>query len=324
MEIVGFEWKVVPGEIPSFVRRVKAPHEGQYHKTALPLLSLNDTISKSALCYISPGKVWACGDFYEVTRMREGVLNGVPAPSTASGKEKEDKDSVQARSAARARRKVRRLVNTNRLTDMVTLTLAPDVNVLDSRNKEKWVQISIEEQKDRQRVIELWDRFRRKMRGGFSGVFPYVAVIEKHTGKRAQDDTVKKGTYHIHYCTKLSSWQLAHPYQYQGMLQRVWGHGLCNVTPWNVGRRSRDLGPIDLPPVSNAGAYMSKYFGHKDDASTGRDEGQRRYWTSKGLKKPVCMEVEEIDAVELELVFEAEQVIEGRRVLVSQTYRRIN
>lgn len=321
MKEIGYTWRLVPGSIPQFVRRVSLPMEGHYHKAGFPVLSVGDSISKSALCAIHNEHIWACGDFYEVTRCRESSIEGVPPPSGAAQKAApESEESIRARSVARARRRVRRLVNTNRLYDMITLTLAPDISVLDSRYGEKWVQIPIEVQKDRGEIVKLWDGYRRRMREARGKDFPYVAVIEKHTGKRSGDATIKTGTYHVHYCTRLGigpeKIKVA-----EGFIQRIWGHGLCNITPWNRGRRSSDLGPIDLPPAANPGAYMSKYFGEKSDVATGREENKRRYWCSRGLLKPKRLMPEEIEARELKLVWENIVTVDGKQTMVSQTYR---
>lgn len=324
MKTENYQWRKEPGDIPRLVRCVRLGEErGNYHRVPYPRLRLGDSISKSAICCIVHEHIWQCGDYYEITRTREGALEGVPPPAAAGTKaEKESSESIEARSVARARRRVRRLVNANRLYDMVTLTLAPDVGVLDSRNGESWRQIPLEEQFDRQRIIALWDAYRRRMRDVRGKDFPYVCVIEKHTGKRAGDTTIKTGTYHVHYCTSIRL-QGADLKRAEGFIQKIWGHGLCNITPWDRGRRSEDLGPIDLPPATNPGAYMAKYFGEKGDDATGREQNQRRYWTSRGLVKPAKVPPESIDVEELELIWENAVEVDGKKILISQTYRRV-
>lgn len=274
----------------------------------------------SALAYSREQSILLCGDYIEINYTRNNVLHGMRAKPSEGQREPETPEQINERASARARRTVRRLVNSNYLFWMTTLTLAPDVSKLDSRNGEKWKQIPLEEQKDRAIVINLWDRFRRRAKKHFNKDFPYVAIIEKHTGKRAKDETIKRGTYHIHFCTVKRQDMTSRDFEI--VIQNLWRHGLCKVSDWTKGRRSRDLGEIDSPPPSNPGAYLSKYFGEKGDDSTGRSRNDKRYWSSRGLIKPEQVEWHQIERYRCDLLYSVDrETDEGVWLGTSETYK---
>jgi hypothetical protein len=131
-------------------------------------------------------------------------------------------------------------------------------------------------------LIEDWIVFCRKMKKYARKKrqnFRYVALVEKHTGKRAGDTTIKTDTYHIHFCSD-RVWP-------KRLLQSKWRHGFCNFADWRIGTRKNDLdAEYGAPPCDNPGAYMSKYLG-KDFDSEGEAFGKKRYWCSQHLRKPL-------------------------------------
>lgn len=222
-----------------------------------------------------------CGKFLELTISPEKVHCGF-SNSAAGGetnKEPETPESILARSAARSRRQVRRLCNCNNLFFMHTLTFAVE-HIKYFKGELPFVLIPLEEQKDRDKVVELWKAFARKLRKkeyDEGRDLRYIAVIERHTGKRAHDTTIKEGCFHIHFVSD----RLYHKRQ----LQHLWQHGLCNHSDWTQGRKRKDLDEIDtLPAPDNPGAYLSKYIGKDSEQTEG---GKKRYWASKNLKKPL-------------------------------------
>lgn len=223
-----------------------------------------------------------CGRFLEVSFSPENVYKGQQdciKGGGEEGKEPETPEAIKARSAARARRTVRRLCNCNNMVYMHTLTFAVN-HIKYFQGERPFNLVPIDNTKDRDKVILLWKEFARRMRRKRrkkGEEFNYIAVIERHTGKRANDTTIKKDCYHIHFVSDV----LYH----KRRLQHLWRHGLCNHSDWTKGRKRKDLDEQDtLPAPDNPGAYLSKYIG-KDAEDVERS--RKSYWTSKGLQKPV-------------------------------------
>lgn len=222
-----------------------------------------------------------CGKYFELTITPEKQHTGF-SNSSARGvcnKEPETPEGILARSAARSRRQIRRLCNCNNLFFMHTLTFAVN-HIKYFRGERPFILVPIEVQKDREMVVAFWKAFARKLRKKEEDKgreFRYIAVIEKHTGKRSKDTTIKQGCYHIHFVSD----RLFHKRQ----LQHMWRHGLCNHSDWTQGRKKHDLDDTDtLPPPDNPGAYLSKYVGKDAEQAEG---GKKRYWASRNLRKPI-------------------------------------
>lgn len=228
-----------------------------------------------------------CGDILEITIRPEALSPAIGDVSNGTSKDPETEESILNRSIARSQKMIRHFVNCNRLNVLHTLTFAPKHP--DYFEGEKpFLIVPLEAQKEREIVLTLWRAFVRNMRAytrkkGYA--FKYVAVIERHTGKRLLSDrSVKEGTYHIHFCSnRVYSKRL---------LQAKWAHGFCNFSDWMKGRKSSDLAEEnDLPPCDNPGIYMSKYTGKDMETET---PGKKRYWASRNLWKPVQIDREMI------------------------------
>ena len=102
----------------------------------------------------------------------------------------------------------------------------------------------------------LFTKFIQKVKYSF-GKFDYVCVIEFQ----------KRGAIHYHLV-----WSL--PFIEKNVIARVWGHGFVKLKEVNS--------------VRNLGAYFSKH-GTKDFSQdeTIRLAGQKKYFTSRGLVKPL-------------------------------------
>lgn len=245
-----------------------------------------------------------CGNFLEVCWQREGTPKGQECAEQGShiNTTQETSESVLARSAARSRREVRRLCNTNQLFFMHTLTFAVR-HITYYKNETPFVLVGIEDQKSREKVIAHWKVFARRLRrqeeskGTF---FRYIAVIERHTGKRTKDTTIKLGTYHIHFVSD----KLYH----KRKLQKLWKHGLCNHSDWTKGRKKKDLDKTDtLPPPDNPGAYLSKYIGKDSELC---EANRKRYWVSRNLDRPIPMAGKEL----------SELACSGKTIYYNPTY----
>ncbi len=235
------------------------------------------------------GKV--CGRFLEVYKtinlQRKGEDN---SKVKASAGTPETPEETLNRSIARSRTRIRQLTNTNELTILHTLTFAVEHPVY-FKGEKMFVLVPIEQQKNRENVLKLWRRFSRKMRiyeGRKGRTFAYIAVIERHTGKRAgADSTIKTDTYHIHF--------LSDKIHGKRLMQAKWTHGFCNFADWNKGTKDQDMATGDNgTPVDNPGAYASKYVG-KD--MEGEYAGRKRYWASKNLKQPYSIHGEDVRAL---------------------------
>lgn len=262
---------------------------------------------------------FVCGRFLEVTETFENTYSGYGESKQITGgkKEKESPESIRTRAASRARRTVRRLCNTNELYYMYTLTFAVEHPTY-FRGEKPFSLVEVETTKDRDKVISYWKAFARKMRRKCekkANTFRYIAVIERHTGKKAEDDTVKKDCFHVHFVSDL--------HFPKRLIQHAWNHGLCNVSDWRKGRKKRDLDKTDsLPPVDNPGAYLSKYIGKDaEEAETNR----KSYWASQNLLKPFRISGADVKALAKEgrQTYSHDRRIDieglGEKVLVSRS-----
>lgn len=231
-----------------------------------------------------------CGEFLEISIFPESNTTGCDRP-TQEGEPSnpESPESILARSIARSQKRIRQAVNANGLWILHTLTYAIE-HPRYFQGEKPFVLRSLEWQKNRERVIEDWRIFARKMRRYQEKrrkSFRYVCVIETHEGKRAIDTTVKQGCFHIHFVS-----DEIFP---KRLLQAKWGHGLCNFSDWRKGRKSEDMkAENDLPACTNPGAYMSKYLGKQGEDIEG---GKKRYWLSTGLRKPRRVSEKELNEI---------------------------
>lgn len=221
-----------------------------------------------------------CGDFLEVSKTPEKRSIGQPSTKSITGiGEKESAEEILNRSIQRSQKAIRQITNTNSLYVLHTLTFAIE-HPKYFKGEKPFQIVPIDEQTDREKVLVYWRQFARKMRDyewSKGRLFRYLAVIEKHTGKRAdRDNTIKTGTYHIHF--------LSDRIFGKRLLQHKWRHGFCNFADWREGTKSEDLqDKCDAPPPDNPGAYASKYVGKDAD---GEYPGRKRYWASRSLSRP--------------------------------------
>jgi len=147
--------------------------------------------------------------------------------------------------AQRAKKRVRLLVKNMMATHLVTFTKRePD-------GSEYW---------DEGQWLDAWDRFRRNMVRHI-GVFPYVAILEKH----------KKGNFHLHaaWCGRVNV----------KLVRRLWlaviggGKGCGNI----------DAKQIKVPAggdrASRIARYISKYVSKMFELDSRFNK--KRYWASK-------------------------------------------
>lgn len=154
-----------------------------------------------------------------------------------------DPDNL-ARSAARARRKVRLLVRNMKADHLVTFTRR-ELEAMGFWTEDQWAG--------------AWDRLCRLLKR-ILGSFPYVAILERH----------KKGNFHLHvaWCGRVNV----------KVLRRCWeavagGRGQCNIDAKHI------KAPHGHDRASRIARYISKYV-TKSFADNPRFN-KKRYWASR-------------------------------------------
>jgi len=175
---------------------------------------------------------------------------------------------LRSRAAKRAKKVIRRLLNSN--PDMIymeTFTFAVNEGTAARL-------LTVEEQKDRDKVREVWKEFCRNIRktlkkAGVQG-WKWLKILELHDSEKTSK--IKRGTYHLHVASNVA---LA---DYE--METVWGYGRHETTDFT--KKRGDGRPI----AENPGAYMSKYI-EKDVLRKDRESGERAYTCSRNLDRPV-------------------------------------
>lgn len=184
---------------------------------------------------------WLCGDYVETISTSSTFLEGVSPPDAHHQKTRLTEEEVSKRCAVRAQKQVRRIINTNYMTLMWTLTMCPANGDEAHLFPEPVCTLT---QRHYRSVRCLWTRFIRRMYAEV-GRFPWVVVFELHDSEKTNE--VKKGTYHIHFATNVFiSWE---------KVGQLWQHGIVRFDDFDAPKPER--GGI----VRNPGAYMSKYLG---------------------------------------------------------------
>lgn len=227
------------------------------------------------------GLVTECGRFLEVWQSFEPQYMGMIGEIISEVNRnyaKETEDSIARRVNARARKQIRRLVNSNDFRDMVTLTIAPP----SPANDRMYLTVDYDLQRNYKYVRKLFKSYiQRARRRGWAG--GYVAVFELHDSERTSPE--KRGCWHIHYACDFDE-------PASDVLDRVWWHGMVNVSDYRYDTNGK---PRD-EEVVNPGAYMAEYIG-KEGAQFGNAEllHCKRYSASRNVKRPKKVRIEDAD-----------------------------
>lgn len=243
--------------------------------------SIAETIGRGR----SIGNVIVCGKHVEVYVSPESQHVGAATSGAKmpNGEHPESDKSIARRVNSRARKQIRRIVNTNELQGMITLTIAPP----SPDNDRSYATVPIVKQRDYEYVRGLWHTYKSRLRKQSEGVnVDYVVVFELHDSERTSPE--KRGTWHIHIAVKADA-VLAQA------MRDCWLHGRTDYQDFRFDK----AGNRRKADIQNPGAYIADYIG-KDGAQFGAKELQdkKRYTTSRGLLKPLKKSIEEVDIVE--------------------------
>lgn len=204
-------------------------------------------------------KIIQSGDIIEIYEYSEGYLKGYKLTENEinsrrnSESDSDDTDSRE-RSLKRAKRDLRRLINANHgqygkefTSKFLTLTFKENVQDIKQANYEF------------QKFIK---RLNYKLYGTKKANLKYTTVIEFQ----------KRGA--IHYHTIIYNM----PFTKQKIIEKIWGNGFIKINK--------------IDDVDNVGAYVSEYLGQAEkgqghDIEDDRLRGQKSYFSSKGLFKPL-------------------------------------
>jgi hypothetical protein len=223
--------------------------------------------------YSETGGVLRCGRFLEIYASEELEHHGAGTDKVFPAKEqreKESQESVARRVNHRARKQIRRIVNTNDFRAMHTLTFAPP-----GRGHEKKYDIlSIDEQSDYDMVRACFKRFIQRAVRAYGSTFAYLVVFELHDSEQTSD--CKRGTWHVHLATSTDR-------VLRECIAWKWQHGMTDYQDYRYDTK----GNVRDEEIQNPGAYMAEYIG-KDGAQFGQKEliNKRRYTTSRCTKRP--------------------------------------
>jgi hypothetical protein len=237
---------------------------------------------------------WVAGRFMEVVETSNWQIIGESPVIAEKTFTKPNPEEAQIRAAYRAQKEVRRLINTNELYYMWTLTFAINPGL------EGYKVIPVERQKSRKEIWQIWKFFLRRMqrRGWSETSWKWLSIMETHDSFRTHP--IKRGTYHIHLATdrEISERELA----------GVWAHGMVNIQNFSLTPEGH---PRDT--IENPGAYISKYIA-KDAQHGAHEKNQKRYSTSRNLEKPlkynIAGAIEEAEASAGEPIWQNEQIVE--------------
>lgn len=218
------------------------------------------------------GQCRICGDFVELYATTSHYTQGSyhkPNKNVATkdaNMVESDRANSAHRSAKRAEKQVRRLVNANRLRYMWTLTLAPP----SFSNNKKWATVSIKKQRSSSYVKKLFRNFVNRCNRKYVG-FKWLVVYELHESKKSSD--TKRGTWHIHFATDRYI-------RFQDMCS-LWKHGISRFDDFEKPKKG-----VRESRVRNPGAYMSKYIGKNFDES---NLHKKRYSRSRNMERPLVI-----------------------------------
>lgn len=197
-------------------------------------------------------KVVISGDIVEIYEYENEILEGYKDKiKDIKGRQAiaDPKSKLENRQKTcdRAKRDIRRIVNTNigEYSKFVTLTFADNVTDLRAANYE-------------------WKKFKQRLEFKIGYKLQYLVVIEFQ----------KRGAIHYHVI------MFNLPYIKNKDLQGIWRNGFVKINKINN--------------CDNVGAYVCKYL--SKDLFDDRLGGQKMYFSSRGLEKPV--EIKETERVD--------------------------
>lgn len=196
------------------------------------------------------------GDIIEIYKYEKDIkVQGNKAGRAGKSDSETDKKKNRGDSLSRAKKTLRRLINTNvkqfgNMAKFVTLTFAENVTDLSFANNE-------------------FKKFIKRLNYELGMKVHYSAVVEFQ----------KRGAVHYHLVFYNVEYIPAK------LLETVWGNGFVKINK--------------IDRVDNVGAYVTKYM--TKDNEDDRLVGQKSYFNSRGLYKPVelnDLETEKMESLE--------------------------
>lgn len=204
-------------------------------------------------------KLVISGNIVEYYQYEKGYLKGYENNSKGNSidlepLEKESNEDIRARSLQRAKKQVRRIVNSNfeqygkqYTSKFLTLTFGANVTDVQTANYE---------------FTKFMKRLNYKIYDTKKARIKYLVVPE------FQD----RGAVHYH------SVFFNIPFVKQRELEKIWGHGIVDI------RKVRE--------VDNVGAYIAEYLGQEEKGQghsrfDERLKGQKSYFCSRGIYRPI-------------------------------------
>lgn len=250
--------------------------------------------------HLETGFAIQCGNFWEVFLTTSSYVTGIRQNNTPLDKDEEKAKALAKnsaiRSAKRAEKQVRRLVNTNKLQYMWTLTFAPP----SPENEKVYRCMPLDLQKEPNAIKSVWRMLYLDMQEFYPDM-KWLVVYELHDSQKTSD--LKRGTWHIHFATNVFL-------DYE-VVNNLWGWGRIQVDDFSKPKKgSRDTA------VRNPGAYMSKYIGKN---FTKENKHVKRYSRSRNMQVPKKIDLATFFATfpglqNLEMVYHTTKEIEDEGI----------
>lgn len=220
-------------------------------------------------------KIIISGNIIELYQYEVGYLKGFTNNSKGSGSSVidssiESDEDIRDRSLKRAKKEVRRVINSNigmygveYIPKFLTLSFGENIQDIKQANYEF------------QKVIK---RLNYKIYNTKKAKIKYLVVPEFQ----------KRGAIHYHVIL------FNFPYVKQSILQDIWGNGIIDIRK--------------IEEVDNVGSYIAEYLGkeEKNQGKSKNDErlkGQKSYFCSRGIYRPIeITEKKTIESMRLDLL----------------------
>ena len=204
-------------------------------------------------------KIVNCGNVLEIYKYDNPISEGFkikPFERKRREQTEEVKNENLQRSIKRSKRKIFELVNTNYVknkSSFLTLTFADNIT-------------------DYYVAFDCWKRYKQRLEYHFNRKLQYCGVVEFQTKNYS---TTGRCAIHFHIVL------FDVPYLKHNVLYDIWNMTVSNGGSVNIKQ---------IKHVDNVGAYITSYMTEdikeRDEIFSDKFKGKKRYFYSRGLKKP--------------------------------------